>query len=473
MSDSFWEATYRRNIGKMIGICCRYTQDRQTAEDLAHDAFVIAIDKVSSFENRGPFEAWLRQIVVNVALQYLRAQKQQEKLGQNAYPAIYDHHHEESPDNDLNAFSEQELLSVIGQLPEHHRLVFNLYVIDNFTHAQIAAQLGISEGTSKSHLARARKKIRVLLHLLLTNNKERKRAFLFIIFPHRIWHIDQLFTDILGQFSIPPRAEHLFHQVDLNGAAIPKYQPLFIQKSTYLKTGALGIATAGLLAGISIFSLNTNNQEHAAPILFEKDSSAINLTQVNVKQKANQKALFPDTSAATIPENPIISEKPKNLEEMKNLSTLGGLMLAGLTLDSARLIPELPVRFKAQDITETRNVKPAEQEIVKSAANRKGRPLSGTFYASEIHWSEKNNELFLLGKNVKVDFNTQKFTGSGRFSFISQFGYLVIDGKPVELNETVKLAENKYHFRELREADGIRKYGDKGKGGVVEIALAD
>ena len=254
---------------------------------------------------------------------------------------------------------------------------------------------------------------------------------------------------------------------------MPKYQPLLIQKSTYLKTAALGIATAALLAGISIISLNINTLDNAATTLIKIDSAAINLTKFNVKEKANQNALFPDIPAATIPENRIISEKPRNLEEMKNLSTLGGLMLASLTLDSAKLIPELPVRFKGQTITGTRTVKPAEQEIVKLAANRNDRPLSGTFYASEIHWSEENNKLFLLGKNLKVDLNTQKFTGSGKFSFISGVGHLIIDGKPVELNETVKLAENKYRLVELREADGIRKYGDKGKGGVVEITLAD
>jgi RNA polymerase sigma factor (sigma-70 family) len=134
-SDNFWEATYRQNIAQMIGICCRYTQDRQTAEDLAHDAFVVAIDKVSSFENKGPFEAWLRRIVVNVALQYLREQKKHQKfISAAAYFSIYDAIQEEYPVSENLTFSETELLIVINNLPEHHRLVFNLYTLSITLH---------------------------------------------------------------------------------------------------------------------------------------------------------------------------------------------------------------------------------------------------------------------------------------------------------------------------------------------------
>src|SRR4249920_2532519 len=77
----FWENTYRQNINKMIGVGYRYTVDRQIAEDLAHDAFMIAYEKVSSFEGKGPFEAWLRRIVVNVCLQYIRQQNKKKYLG--------------------------------------------------------------------------------------------------------------------------------------------------------------------------------------------------------------------------------------------------------------------------------------------------------------------------------------------------------------------------------------------------------
>ena len=155
---SFGETIYKHNIAKMIGVCYRYTYHRQTAEDLAHDAFLVAIAKSSSFENKGSFEAWLRRIVVNVALQYLREQKKQ-KCHEDSltYDTTSSEAQDENQSNEETSFSEAELLETIGRLPDHHKLVFNLYVIHNFTHAQIGAELGISEGTSKSHLARARK----------------------------------------------------------------------------------------------------------------------------------------------------------------------------------------------------------------------------------------------------------------------------------------------------------------------------
>ena len=79
-SQKFWETVYWQHIGKMIAICYRYTQNKQVAEDLAHHALITAIEKFSGFQNRGPFEAWLRRIVVNTALQYLRDKKKQHIL---------------------------------------------------------------------------------------------------------------------------------------------------------------------------------------------------------------------------------------------------------------------------------------------------------------------------------------------------------------------------------------------------------
>ena len=76
----FWGKVYRRNIGEMIEICYRYTGNRQIAEDLAHDAFMKAVDKSATFEGKGHIDAWLRRIVVNTALQHLRDQKKQKPI---------------------------------------------------------------------------------------------------------------------------------------------------------------------------------------------------------------------------------------------------------------------------------------------------------------------------------------------------------------------------------------------------------
>ena len=159
-TKEFWEKAYQDNIGRLIGICYRYTKNYPLSEDLAHDAFLKAIDKAGTFKGSGQFEAWLRRIVVNHTLQYLRDRKKDPPLVDSMPDLIAPETIEENshPSKSMS-FTIPELIDTIDQLPEHHRLVFNLYVMEEFTHSQIGDELGISEGTSKSHLARARKKL--------------------------------------------------------------------------------------------------------------------------------------------------------------------------------------------------------------------------------------------------------------------------------------------------------------------------
>lgn len=461
MSDSFWEATYRQNIAKMIGVCCRYTQNRQTAEDLAHDAFLLAIDKVSSFEKKGPFEAWLRRIVVNVALQYLREQKRQEKWEEDhAYLTIGDEIQEEYAGNDHHSFSEAELLEIIGSLPEHHRLVFNLYVIDNFTHAQIATRLGISEGTSKSHLARGRKKVRELMDEKLRKNKERKRAFLWLVFLRPFRTTDHLVSSKLKNLAIQPQ-KHLMP--DMPHAPASDFGSSGISHAIYWKTGLMTITTTLFLAA----GANLPDPVDSEPLA----STAYPATDLTLPADP---PLFSDPKPATISENPIIVEKTKNSETMKTLSTLGGLMAVSLALDTANLSPLLPNAFKNHPLAISRVPEPAAiAEGVKPAAKSNSDLVSGSFYASKLFWSGESNELYFLGDRVKVDVSGNKFTGGGKFSFLNKVYYLVVDGVPVKPNETVKLQEKKYNLSTLSKSEGAGKYGENGKSGVVEISLAE
>ncbi|MEO6282029.1 MAG: RNA polymerase sigma factor [Dyadobacter sp.] len=473
-SDNFWEAIYRQNIAKMIGVCCRYTQNRQTAEDLAHDAFVVAIGKVSTFENKGPFEAWLRRIVVNVALQYLREQKKHEKFIPTAsYFSIYDDIPEENPVSENLTFSETELLAVINNLPEHQRLVFNLYVVDNFTHAQIAVELGISEGTSKSHLARARKKIRELLHDQLRENRERKRGILFLLFPYKLWNIDHLFADTLRGFSVLPERKFSLNRPDLNEATIPKYKPAVISNKIYLKTGIWGIATAVILTGSSNFYFNSKTKKDSSVISEVAIPTPDSFVELDSNTGGIDQSIFSDSMAATISDNPIIVEKTKNSEPMKNLNTLGGLLMASLSFNSTNPAKELPVQLKNRNI-EVQAV--SNSNVIAEngpAAEKLEVKLSrGTFYAQKLLWSE-TGKLYFLGDNVKVDFNTNRFIGSGRFSFLGDVNHLVINGTPLKMNEAINLSNKKYNLNQLNAAEGLKKYGKDGENGVVEITFAE
>lgn len=446
-SENFWETNYKQNIATMIGICYRYTHNRQIAEDLAHEAFLLAIDKSSSFENKGPFEAWLRRIVINVSLQYLREKKKQQNLAEGiAYAADLVENQDEKERGEENTFTEAELLAAIRLLPEHHQLVFNLYVIDHFTHAQIAAELGISEGTSKSHLARARKKIRELLNQKLKEKNKKKGAFLLFFLPYQLWDIDHFFTKGLNEI--------------------------------YLK---MGMAAAAWMGIVSILYFNQPAKNQA---IVQSDHSISNtITYVDSTNDDSNKFSSADSQTATFSKNDIIAVKSnETMEEMKSLKTLGTLLMlsSALALDTPNLLTNLellPVSKKQEVVGQTPLDFTAPSESMSSTTRKKGEPLSGTFYASSITYTSTVglnpfNVLVVKGNPVKIDLNFQKFNGKGSFVFLDHVDYLLVDGVPVKFKQTIKLRYKKYSLTELDEKQSAKKYGEHVKK-AIEIALAE
>ncbi len=143
---------YENFSPKMYGICLRYMNSREEAQDVLQDGFVKAFNKMSTFNFQGSFEGWLRRIMVNTALEQLRKNKNkfEERFdeGQQFYASVK---------NEAEGKIEiDELLKALKKLALGYRTVFNLYVVEGFTHAEIAAQLNISEATSKSQLSRAK-----------------------------------------------------------------------------------------------------------------------------------------------------------------------------------------------------------------------------------------------------------------------------------------------------------------------------
>ena len=213
-SNAFWTKKYKQNIGKMIGACYRYVLDRDLAEDLAHDAFLKAIEKADSFKGWGRFDAWLMRITVNTALQYLRNNRSL-LLDNVPEEQLEELPTEEEQDGDevmeiirKADFTQEEIVEAIGLLPEHHRVVFNLYVFDHFTHKQIAEEREISENTSKSHLARARKELQQIL-FNKTQNRKRPMMALWLLFPK------------IGESAIDQWCQH-----QLEGFAMEQVAPL-------------------------------------------------------------------------------------------------------------------------------------------------------------------------------------------------------------------------------------------------------
>lgn len=143
---------YETYSPKMYYVCLRYARHSSEAQDMLQDGFIKVFDNISSFKSNGSFEGWIRRIVVNTALNYCRKSSfKQEKLG------IEDYQDKVVDSKAVSNLGEQELLALIQTLPEGYRMVFNLNVIEGYSHKEIGEMLNITESTSRSQLAKSRK----------------------------------------------------------------------------------------------------------------------------------------------------------------------------------------------------------------------------------------------------------------------------------------------------------------------------
>ena len=157
----FQRELYERYASKLFAVCYRYCKNREEAQDVLHEGFIKAIKNLNRFASKGSFEGWLRRIMVNTALESFRRNK---KL-----VAVEDIELAESQKvsaSALETLSANELLDLITKLPSGFRTVFNLYAIDGYSHKEIAQELGISVGTSKSQLSRARVALQAMVKVM-------------------------------------------------------------------------------------------------------------------------------------------------------------------------------------------------------------------------------------------------------------------------------------------------------------------
>ncbi|WP_159950270.1 RNA polymerase sigma factor [Polaribacter septentrionalilitoris] len=139
---------------KLFAICLKYSRNYQDAEDILQDSFLTIFKKIDTYKNKGSFEGWLKRITINTALQKYREKTTLEIVEE--VPDEENQENEQAENLKDDALDLDVLLNLIQQLPDKYRLVFNLYVLDNYSHKEIAELLNISEGTSKSNLSRAR-----------------------------------------------------------------------------------------------------------------------------------------------------------------------------------------------------------------------------------------------------------------------------------------------------------------------------
>jgi RNA polymerase sigma-70 factor (ECF subfamily) len=144
---------FEQLAGKMMTVCLRYAQDSMEAEDMMQEAFIRVFSYIEQFKFEGSFEGWVRRIVVNTALKHL----QKKRL---SFAEIKDDSSQQSPRIDSYAYSnlgEDDLMKLISQLPDGYKTIFNLNVIEGYSHEEIAKMLDIQPSTSRSQLVKARK----------------------------------------------------------------------------------------------------------------------------------------------------------------------------------------------------------------------------------------------------------------------------------------------------------------------------
>lgn len=159
------EALYRQYSPKMYAVCLRYSGHVEDAQDILQEGFIKIYRNLPRFRGEGSFEGWMRRIFVNTAIEHYRKSI-------NLYP-VTESQENNVEDKEWTAFDRmavKDLIKLIQTLSPGYRTVFNLYVVEGYTHREIAEMMGISEGTSKSQLARAKA---ILQNLI---NKQKNQA---------------------------------------------------------------------------------------------------------------------------------------------------------------------------------------------------------------------------------------------------------------------------------------------------------
>jgi RNA polymerase sigma-70 factor (ECF subfamily) len=158
------KALYEMYAPVLMSVCVRYVGDYETARDVLQDGFIKLFTKIEMFSGTGSFAGWVRRIFVTTALEFLR---KNDALKQSININDMNEFVENQEVTVLEEISANELMKIILELPDGYRTVFNLYVLEGFSHAEIAGMLNITENTSRSQFMRARKLLQQKVHKLL------------------------------------------------------------------------------------------------------------------------------------------------------------------------------------------------------------------------------------------------------------------------------------------------------------------
>lgn len=160
------EALFKMYYGKMLAVCLRYISDRDTAQEILQEGFIKVFDKLDVFDFKGSFEGWVRRIIANTAIDAIRKNKRNPFLSDqdNDFKQEAVNEMEEAESISFLNLKAEVAMDAISKLSPAYRTVFNLYVLEDYSHKEIADMLGINEGTSKSNLAKAKMNLQRILN---------------------------------------------------------------------------------------------------------------------------------------------------------------------------------------------------------------------------------------------------------------------------------------------------------------------
>ena len=359
MNNLNWNEIYTSTSPKLLGICRRYIKDVATAEDIIQDSFIVAIQKENTLKDKNALNGWLSRIVINMAIHHLKDAKKVNFSTHQDYEIVDSttvmNTLELDPKSILlsSDLERNDILDAIDKLPEHHKSVFNMYVIDQFSHNEISNALNISVGTSKSHLSRARKAIQAFLLEKIKGKpvderKKRRIAFLFFLGLG-----DQMFASFyrnqFSGFEIDPQKTFSFEPKKIQ---IPNQFIGLTKVALASKTAITAITaiTCVIAASIFLYIYTDNSNPIASP---EEDQLIIEVKE----EKANEEltAVPSDTTIrevanSKINQTEIISTEKKSIPSNKRTPQSQVKSIATTEIDTSKNEPQKVVVIKKQII---------------------------------------------------------------------------------------------------------------------------
>ena len=256
----FWSRKYEQHIDRLVGLCYRYVGEQQTAEDLAHESFLKAIERADTCRVMDAFDTWLTRITVNRCVSYLRTRPETVPLEEELTGNLPDDRDE--PDEQPE-FTKKELLETIQQLSERQRMVFNLHAIDHVPHQQIADLLDISVTNSKQLFLRARTRLQQLLTAKAREKESKKKGLFMIIllFMKKLGsahQLERLYRSELSQLRMPP--SHRLSEAEIRSAVATSPASAGIAVASH-KTAALITAAATIAGGVCVWQVVRNTPQ--------------------------------------------------------------------------------------------------------------------------------------------------------------------------------------------------------------------